>query len=443
MAIVAIGPAAFAQPAGEAVAGRMQEIAGAPSAARVEADIRRLAGFGTRHTLSDTVSATRGIGAARRWLFDEFSRISAACGGCLEVFYVSDVVAGDPESRIPTDTRVVNVVAVQRGRSDPGRYVLMTAHYDSRASDIMDAEIDAPGANDDASGVAGVLEAARVLSRHTFDGSIVYAALAGEEQGLHGGGILAAHAAGNGWRIEGVMNNDIIGNTVGASGAADNTTVRVFGPGVPATATEGELRRLLTTGGELDTPSRQLMRYVDRIADRYHPDLDVMMVYRLDRYRRGGDHAAFFEAGFPAVRLTEMYEDWSRQHQDLRVEDGIRYGDVPDAVDFDYAARITALNATTLASLAWAPAAPDSVTVSGGATPNTTLRWAPVRADDLAGYRVYWRAPAAPQWEHSRWVGDATEVMLPGVIVDNYFFGVAAVDRDGHESRAVFPQPER
>jgi hypothetical protein len=166
-----------------------------------------------------------------------------------------------------------------------------------------------------------------------------------------------------------------------------------------------------------------------------------MMIYRLDRYRRGGDHAAFFEAGFPAVRLTEMYEDWSRQHQDLRVEDGIAYGDVPDAVDFDYAARITALNATTLASLAWAPAAPDSVTISGGATPNTTLRWAAGLADDLAGYRVYWRAPAAPQWEHSRWVGDSTEVTLAGVIVDNYFFGVAAVDRDGHESRPVFPQP--
>jgi Zn-dependent M28 family amino/carboxypeptidase len=305
----------------------------------------------------------------------------------------------------------------------------------------MDAEIDAPGANDDASGVAGVLEAARVLSRYTFDGSIVYAALAGEEQGLYGGHILAGHATAHGWRVEGVLNNDIIGNTVGASGAANNTAVRVFGPGIPATATERELRRLLTTGGELDTPSRQLMRYVDRMAERYHPDLGVMMIYRLDRYRRGGDHAAFFEAGFPAVRLTEVYEDWSRQHQDVRVEGGIAYGDVPDAVDFDYAARITALNATTIASLAWAPAAPDSVTVSGGATPNTTLRWAPVRAGDLAGYRVYWRAPAAAQWEHSRWVGDVTEVTVAGVIIDNHFFGVAAVDSDGHESRPVFPQP--
>jgi len=440
-AMLAVGPASAAQPDGGAADIRLAEIAGAPSAARVEADVRRLAAFGTRHTLSDTSSAIRGIGAARRWLFDEFTRISAGCAGCLEVFYVAEVVAGDPEGRLPRDTRVVNVVAVQRGRADPGRFVLMTAHYDSRASDIMDAESDAPGANDDASGVAGVLEAARVLSRYAFDGSIAYAALAGEEQGLYGGHILARHATANGWRVEGVLNNDIIGNVTGASGAASDAVVRVFGPGIPATTSERDLRRLLTTGGELDTPSRQLMRYVDRIADRYHPDLDVMMIYRLDRYRRGGDHAAFFDAGFPAVRFTELYEDWSRQHQDLRVEDGIAYGDVPDAVDFAYAARIIALNATTLASLAWAPAAPDSVTISGATTPNTTLRWAAGRAGDLAGYRVYWRAPTAPQWEHSRWVADATDVTLEGVIIDNHFFGVVAVDRDGYESRAVFPQP--
>jgi Zn-dependent M28 family amino/carboxypeptidase len=280
-----------------------------------------------------------------------------------------------------------------------------------------------------------------VLSRYTFDGSIVYAALAGEEQGLYGGHILAGHATAHGWRVEGVLNNDIIGNTTGASGASDNTTVRVFGPGIPPTATERELRRLLTTGGELDTPSRQLMRYVDRMANRYHAGLDVMMIYRLDRYRRGGDHSAFFDAGFPAVRFTEVYEDWSRQHQDVRVEDGIAYGDVPDAVDFDYAARITALNATTLASLAWAPASPDTVYVSGAVTPNTTLRWTAVDAEDLAGYRVYWRRPASPQWEHSRWVGDVTEATLAGVVIDNYFFGVAAVDGEGNESRPVFPQP--
>jgi hypothetical protein len=421
--------------------GLLVDIAAAPSAERVEADIRRLAAFGTRHTLSDTVSTTRGIGAARRWLFEEFGRISTSCGGCLDVFYVAEVVPGDPDTRIPEDTRVVNVVAVQRGRQAPERYVLMTAHYDSRATGALDAESDAPGANDDASGVAGVLEAARVLSRYTFDGSIAYAALAGEEQGLYGGHILAGHATANGWRIEGVLNNDIIGNTRGASGASDNTMVRVFGPGIPPTATEQELRRLLSTGGELDSPSRQLMRYVDRIAERYHPDLDVMMIYRLDRYRRGGDHSAFFDAGFPAVRLTEMYEDWSRQHQDVRVEDGIAYGDVPDAVDFHYTARVTALNATTLASLASAPASPDSVTISGATTPHTTLRWAAGPEPDLAGYRVYWRRPASPQWEHSRWVPNVTEVTLEGVIIDNYFFGVAAVDTEGYESRGIYPDP--
>ncbi|HEX5725940.1 MAG TPA: M28 family metallopeptidase [Longimicrobiaceae bacterium] len=440
LAAGALALPAAAQPQPDA---RLHEIARAPSAARIEADIRRLAAFGTRHTLSDTVSPTRGIGAARRWLFAEFQRISQACGGCLEVRYVGDLVRGDSAGRIPRDTRVVNVVAIQRGRADPGRYVLMAGHYDSRVTNALDSVSEAPGANDDASGVAGVLEAARVLSAHRFDGSIVYAALAGEEQGLHGGQILAKHAKDNGWRIEGVLNNDIIGNTRGITGAADNTVVRLFGPGIPPTANAAELRRILTTGGELDGPSRQLMRYVDRVADLYTPTLDVMMIYRLDRFGRGGDHSAFFNEGFPAVRFTELYEDYTRQHQDLRVENGIRYGDVPDAVDFAYTARITALNAASLASLAWAPPSPDTVAIRGGVSPHTTLRWSAVRAPDLAGYRIYWRAPEAAQWQHSRWVGNVTEFTLENVVIDNWFFAVAAVDAEGHESRPVFPVPGR
>ncbi len=431
---------------GEAVGGedaRIREIAGAPSAQRVEADIRRLAAFGTRHTLSDTVSRTRGIGAARRWLFDEFTRISRACGGCLEVMYVDSVIPGGPTGRIPRDTRVVNVVAIQRGQQDPGRYVLITAHYDSRVTDVMDSTSEAPGANDDASGVAAALEAARVLSRHRFDATIVYAPLAGEEQGLFGGEILARHAQKNGWRIAGVLNNDIIGNTRGQNGVTDNRTARVFGPGIPATATQAELRRILTTGGELDNPARQLARYVDRVADRYVANLDVQMIYRLDRFGRGGDHTPFFNLGYPAVRLTETWEDYTRQHQDLRVENGIRYGDVADAVDFDYVARMTGLNAAALASLAWAPPAPDSVTIAGAVSPNTVLRWKAVSAPDLAGYRVYWREPTAPQWQWSRWVGNVTEATLENIVIDNYFFGVAAVDREGHESLVVFPLPGR
>jgi Peptidase family M28 len=422
---------------------RIHAIVAASSPQRVEVDIRKLVSFGTRHTLSDTLSATRGIGAARRWIYDEFQRISRACGNCLEVMYVDSVIPGGPSGRIPRDTRVVNVVAIQRGQQDPGRYVLITAHYDSRVTNVMDSTSEAPGANDDASGVAAALEAARVLSRHRFDATIVYAPLAGEEQGLFGGEILARHAQKNGWRIAGVLNNDIIGNTRGQNGVTDNRTARVFGPGIPATATQAELRRILTTGGELDNPARQLARYVDRIADHYVANLDVQIIYRLDRFGRGGDHTPFFNLGYPAVRLTETWEDYTRQHQDLRVENGIRYGDVADAVDFGYVAKMTGLNAAALASLAWAPPAPDSVTVAGAVSPNTVLRWKAVSAPDLAGYRVYWREPTAPQWQWSRWVGNVTEATLENVVIDNYFFGVAAVDREGHESLVVFPTPGR
>jgi Zn-dependent M28 family amino/carboxypeptidase len=442
----AAAPAPAPLPSGTIPSGedaRIHEIVAAASPARVERDIRTLVGFGTRHTLSDTLSRTRGIGAARRWIFDEFQRISQACGGCLEVAYQSDVVRGGTHPRIPQDVNVVNVVAILRGQTDPNRYVVMSGDIDSRVTDVLDATSESPGANDNASGVAGTLEAARLLSRYRFDGSIVFAALSGEEQGLFGGEGMAAWAKQQGWEIEGVINNDMIGNTRGITGIVDNTSARVFAPGLPPTTTEAELRRILTTGGELDTPSRQLARYVDRVADTYFPSLDVQMIYRLDRFGRGGHHTPFFNEGYPAVRLMETHEDYTRQHQDLRVENGIRYGDVIEGVDFPYAAKMTALNAAVLASLAWAPASPDSVTITGAVQPSTTLRWRPVSAPDLAGYRVYWREPTEPQWTRSRWVGNVTEVTLENVIIDNYFFGVAAVDREGHESLVVFPRPGR
>jgi len=437
------GPGTTAPPADDP---RLHAIAAATQASRVEADIRRLAGFGTRHTLSDTVSRTRGIGAARRWLFDEYTRISRECGGCLEVRYVGDVVPGSTAqgSRINRDTRVVNVVAIQRGRTDPNRFVVVQGHYDSRVNDVMDSTSDAPGANDDASGVAVALESARVLSKMQFDGSIVYAAIAGEEQGLNGSEIFARYARAQGWQIEGVLNNDIVGDSRGMNGTVNNTRARVFGPGIPATATAAELRRYLYSGGELDTPSRELMRYMDATAARYLPDFDVMMVYRLDRFGRGGDHTPFFNAGYPAIRVTSFFEDYTRQHQSLRTENGIRYGDTPDNVDYAYVARMAALNATSLASLAWAPPAPDSVSIGGAVTPNTVLRWKAVSAPDLAGYRVYWREPESAQWQFSRFFpGNVTEGTLPGIVIDNYFFAVAAVDREGHESRAVYPAPGR
>lgn len=419
---------------------RIHDIANAASAERMERDIRTLVGFGTRHTMSDTVSTTRGIGAARRWIYDEFNRISAACGGCLEVSYVSGMIEGGPETRIRRDVNIVNVVAIQRGRTSPDRYVLLSGDIDSRVSNVMDAESDNPGANDNATGVAATLEAARILSKYPSDASIVYAALSGEEQGLFGGEILAEHARERGWDLTAVINNDMIGNIHGITGVIDNTSARVFAPGLHPSTTERELISIARTGGELDTPARQLARYIDRVADLYFPNLDVQIIYRLDRYGRGGHHTPFFMAGFlAAVRLMETNEHYDRQHQDLRVEGGVEYGDVLEGVDFDYTAKMTALDAATLASLAWAPAAPTNVTIRGAVQPSPTLRWDAVQDPDLLGYRVYWRRPTDPNWTSSRWVGNVTEYTVENVIIDNYFFGVAAVDREGNESLVVFP----
>ena len=419
---------------------RVHSLIDSVSAARIERDIRTLVGFGTRHTMSDTVSTTRGIGAARRWVFEEFRRISAACGNCLEVKYVSDVIRGDSTSRIRQDVNIVNVVAILRGQTDPNRYVLLSGDIDSRVSNVMNATADNPGANDNASGVAAILEAARVLSRHRPDASIVLAGLSGEEQGLYGGEILARVAKREGWDLEAVINNDMIGNIEGITGVIENTSARVFAPGLPANTTQQELSRLLRNGGELDTPSRQLARYIDRIADVYMPNLDVEIIYRLDRYGRGGHHTPFFEEGFPAVRLMETHEHYNRQHQDLRTENGIAYGDVLEGVNFAYAAKITALDAATLLSLAWAPPTPDSVRIAGSVRPSPTLRWAAVNAPDLLGYRIYWRKPSEVNWTHSRFVGNVTQYTLENVIIDNYFFGVAAVDREGNESLVAFPR---
>ena len=417
----------------------LHDIAAAPSAARIEADITTLVGFGTRHTLSETESETRGIGAARRWIHAEFERISAACGGCLEVMYVSDVVTAP---RIPEPTEVVSVIAVQRGTADPNRYVIMSGDIDSRVRDVMNATDDSPGANDNASGVAGTLEAARVLTQHRFPATIVYAALAGEEQGLNGGAILAAHAQREGWRIQAVLNNDMIGNSAGINGVIDNTTARVFAEGTRMTETPDEARQRRFTGGEVDSPSRNLARYIEQVGERYVPNLDVMMIYRLDRFGRGGHHRPFNDLGYPGVRIMETNEHNDRQHQDLRNEGGRHYGDTLEYVDFDYAAKLTGLNAVALAGMAWAPPPPADVTIEGAVSPDTTLKWSrppDAQAPNLAGYRLYWRLTTEPQWTHSRWVGDVTEFTLRNVVIDNYFFGVAAVADNGAESPVVFP----
>jgi hypothetical protein len=410
------------------------------SAERIEQDVRKLVDFGTRHTLSETRSDTRGIGAARRWIEDELNRISADCGGCVEVITVSEVISGEP--RIPDPTEVVSVVAIQRGTLDPDRIVMMAGDIDSRVSDPLDGTSDSPGANDNASGLAGVLEAARVLSRHRFAGSIAYAALSGEEQGLFGGRIVADYALKNGWRIKAVLNNDMIGNIEGIDGVIDNSTARVFSEGTRYVETEEEARVRRFSGGEVDSASRNLARYVDRMADEFIPNLDVMMIYRLDRYGRGGHHRPFNEVGIPGVRIMETHEHYNRQHQDLRVEDGVEYGDVVEGVDFDYARKLTALNVVTLAGMASAPPIPAGVSMAGAVQPSTTLTWKIAEgkaAENLAGYRIYWRLTTDAQWTRSRYVGKVATHTLENVVIDNYFFGVASVSGDGYETPVVYP----
>jgi hypothetical protein len=418
----------------------LYDIAKNVSAERIESDITTLVNFGTRHTLSETQSDTRGIGAARRWIKAEFDKISAECGGCSEVYYQSEVISG--EKRIPDPVEVVSVIAIQRGTTDPGRYVIMSGDIDSRVSDVMDFTSDSPGANDNASGVAGTLEAARVLSKYKFNGSIVYASLAGEEQGLFGGRIMANQAKKDGWRIKAVLNNDMIGNIEGVNGVINNTTARIFAEGTRVTETEKEARTRRFTGGEVDSPSRNLARYIDSIADQYIENLDTMVIYRLDRFGRGGHHRPFNDLGYPGIRIMETNENYTRQHQDLREEDGIRYGDTLDGVNFDYAAKLTGLNAVTLASMAWAPNPPANVSIKGAVQPSTTLSWSKLDANQnpqLAGYKLYWRHTDAPQWEFSKFVGNVTEATLDNIVIDNYFFGVASVNDNGLESVVVYP----
>ncbi|MDP2959774.1 MAG: M28 family peptidase [Longimicrobiales bacterium] len=436
-ALLTLSPALLsAQDVPPPVDPRVHEISRAASAERIEADIRTLAGFGTRNTLSDTLSSTRGIGAARRWIKAEMDRISQACGGCMEVFTMEAVQEG---ARLPQPVNVVNVVGVIRGAVHPDRYVIMSGDIDSRASNGSDGVTEAPGANDNASGMAGVLEAARILTQYRFPTSVLLVGLSGEEQGLWGGQQVAKAAVEQGWNIAGVLNNDMIGNVQGIDGVIDNGTFRVFSEPYPVTAEESVLRGYRTTGGEVDGPSRQLARYVDRITSTYFTNLDAKMIYRLDRFGRGGHHRPFNDVGFPAVRIMETHENYTRQHQDLRTENGIEYGDVIEGVDFDYAARLTAVNAAVLASMAWAPPSPKNVLIGGAGQPSATLAWDPVDDPNLAGYKVYWRDTTAPQWEHSRFVGRVTEHTLENVIIDNWLFGVAAVGKDGNESVVAFP----
>lgn len=419
---------------------RISTIAESTSAERIEKDIRKLVSFGTRNTLSDTTSETRGIGAARRWIKAEFDRISADCNNCLEVFYQRTLVPAEGNRRIPKDTWVVNVIAIQRGTTYPNRYIIMSGDIDSRASNGSDGEIDAPGANDNATGMAGALEAARVLSKHKFSSSVVYVGLSGEEQGLFGGKHMAQMAKEQNWDIIGILNNDMIGNIEGIDGVIDNTSFRVFSEPSPVNTDERQRIWQRFYGGEVDGPSRQLARYVERMTGMYMTNLKATMIYRLDRFGRGGHHRPFNDEGFPGVRIMEKHENYNRQHQNIRVEDGIAYGDVIEGVNFPYAAKLTAVNAIVMAGLAWAPTAPKNVMIGGAVRASTRLKWDAVDDPNLQAYKVYWRETTAPQWQYSKYVSkDELQVTLKNIIIDNYLFGIAAVGKDGNESVVVYP----
>ena len=419
---------------------RMYDIIDAVSADRIEKDIKRLVAFGTRHTLSDTTSEVRGIGAARRWIKSAFDQISSDCDNCLEVSYHKGLVEKGESRRIPEDTWIVNVMAIKRGTEFPNRYIIMSGDIDSRVSDPLDHTSENPGANDNASGMAGVLEAARVLSQYDFPTSIIFLGLSGEEQGLYGGKFLAADAKEKGWNIIGIINNDMIGNISGIDGVVDNSSFRVFSEPTPPNPNEQQLIWNRFYGGEVDGPSRQLARYIERMTSTYCTDIKTKMIYRLDRFGRGGHHKPFNDAGFPGVRIMETHENYNRQHQDIRTENGIEYGDVIEGVNFDYARKLTAVNAIALAGIAWAPLPPETIMIGGAVQPSTKLKWDKGASQELAGYKVYWRETTSPQWTYSRWVGDVTQTTLDNIVIDNYLFGVAAVAKDGNESIVVYPK---
>ncbi|MBH1998592.1 MAG: M28 family peptidase, partial [Sphingomonadaceae bacterium] len=396
--------------------------------------VEKLVSFGTRHTLSSATDPQRGIGAARNWAAREFETIGKSCGGCLKVEKVADRFSGP---RAPDGVEVVDVLAIQQGTGDPSQVVIVAGHIDSRVSDVMDFTSDAPGANDNGSGSALVMEAARVLAGEKFDGTIVYALLSGEEQGLWGGKLLAATAKARGWKVRAMLNNDIVGNTVGQNGRIVADRVRVFSEGIRSSedAAAGLTQRGI--GGEDDGPSRALAKRIDGIAqDNPQIGLDAFAVRRPDRFGRGGDHSPSLELGYPAVRFSVGIENYDRQHQDLRTESGRVYGDTVEAMDFPYLAKVTALNVATLRSLARAPAAPGTVSLDGALSMDTRVFWDAVPG--AVAYRVYWRRADAQDWSDSIVVTGATETRLKDVVVDDHFIGVAAVGKNGAESLVTF-----
>ncbi|MFM9905911.1 MAG: M20/M25/M40 family metallo-hydrolase [Pyrinomonadaceae bacterium] len=413
------------------------------SAKNIEATIRKLVSFGTRNTLSEQDNPSRGIGAARDWLFGQFVKISKDCGGCLDV--QKEAFVQPKGNRVPEPTTLTNVFAILNGTTDSKRYYVVSGHYDSMCNlDATDAKCDAPGANDDASGTAVSLELARVMSKRKFDASIIFMTVPGEEQGLLGATHFAKDAADKKLNIEAMFTNDIVGGVTSYKNAPDRQTIRVFAEGVPSneTAAEATLRR--SVGGENDSASRQLGRYIKEMADIYSPKFKVTLVYRRDRYGRGGDHIPFLENGFAAVRFTEPHEDYTHQHQSIKMVDGAQYGDLPEFVDYDYVANTARINLIALANLALAPAKPKNVTIlTGRLTNDTDLKWDANTDADIAGYEVVWRDTTSAFWTNSAAVGNVTTYTAKEMSKDNYFFGVRAIDKSGNKSPVVYPRSAR
>ena len=391
--------------------------------ARMKATVDKLVTFGTRHTLSDTTSATRGIGAARKWIFDEMSRYAAASNGRMTVAYQSSMQTNKRTNDKPVE--VVNVVATIKGTSDPNRIYIATGHYDSRVTDVMDATTDAPGADDDASGVAVIMEVARVLSQRNVDATVVLAAVAGEEQGLLGASGLADYAVAQQWNVEGDITNDIVGGIEGGSGTIDNRTIRIFSA---------------NQKGVGDSTSRHWARFVRDGVRTYLPNVRARLVYRLDRFGRGGDHRPFFDKNFPAIRFTEPSENYRRQHQNVRTENGIEYGDLARYVSADYMKLVASTNAIALATAACAPAAPKNLKVAGAVTDDTTLTWDADPDADLAGYELLVRETTADEWEKVIPIAKASTYTFKNLPIDNVYFGVRAIDKDGNRSPVRTPE---
>jgi hypothetical protein len=415
------------------------------SSKNIEAIIRKLVSFKSRHTLSDTISKTEGSGAARNWIKAEYERYAKESGGRMTVQF--DTFTQPKGTRIDKPVKLKNILATLKG-TDPKdtRVYIVSGHYDSRINDVMDANGVEPGANDDASGTAVSMELARVMSKKEFPATIIFMAVVGEEQGLYGSANVAKRAKAENWNVDAMLNNDIVGNSHGMeTDLKDNRSVRVFSEGVPSVAANDakEVSALIALGGENDSPSRELARYIKETAERYVDQLDVKLIYRRDRYLRGGDHVPFLLQGFTAVRFTEMNEDFNRQHQNVRSENGVDYGDLPDFVDYNYVQKVARMNLCVLANLATAPAEPQDVgVVTSGLTNKTVLKWdAPGKGKKPAGYYVLMRETVSPYWEKKFFTKDNTATL--SYSKDNYFFAVQSVDADGHESLPVYPKPLR